>query len=518
MNTLAERRLELRAAHSARQSGLRLPNPGDVFMLVAFGWAAICFLLVTGGERFTRQIARLGRSETVSNIVLTDQTAIAGIMLTGLIGLAVTFFFLTRFRWASIGLFLFSMSFASALWPPLHDLAFAIKYLIIVYLAAFAALFFYKNGWRLIDTKGYRLVCIYVAWIGFIAVYNGLKVGDVWYFGTEFCLMIGFGIAWLYDVDSTDRLRKFNMVFAFAAVAVTLGHMLSPLVFPQYTYLSRFVSMFERATGFSVTYAPYVVVLFWASMYDKNAFRQRLFSAFAFIGFGLILWSGTRNATVATLIGVFGLWWVFRTKLLVYVVAGGMIALLVQIVIGGNEDLALLGERLASLKNTRSDLWELYLGLAKESPLLGYGWEGLTPAVYGESLVSAIGNFIRVTIPAVHNHYLGFLVRFGAVGLVLNLMIIVLPLLRAWRVVFSPRVAAADKQVYVLPAALLLVVALEGLFEDTMGSTGKGTLHGLIFALAIPVVYLYGGELLSAANAEAASRPSPDRALRRKPS
>ncbi|MEE4185767.1 MAG: O-antigen ligase family protein [Gammaproteobacteria bacterium] len=515
MNTLAERRLELRAAHGARQSRLRLPNPGDVFMLAAFGWAAVCFLLVTGGQRFARQVARLGRSETVSNLVLTEQTAIAGIMIAGLIGLGVTFFFLTRFRWVSIGLFLFSMSFASALWPPLHDLAFAIKYLIIIYLASYATLFFYRNGWRLIDTKGYRLVCVYVAWIGFIAVYNGLKVGDVWYFGTEFCLMIGFGIAWLRDVDTTDKLRKFNMVFAFAAIAVTLGHMLSPLVFPEYTYLSRFVSMFERATGFSVTYAPYVVVLFWASMYDKNAVRQRVFSAFAVIGFGLILWSGTRNATVATLIGVFGLWWVFRTKLLVYVVAAGMIGLLVQIVIGGNEDLALLGERLASLKNTRSDLWELYLGLAKQSPLLGYGWDGLTSAVYGESLVNAIGNFIRVTIPAVHNHYLGFLVRFGMVGLILNLMIIVLPLLRAWRVVFSPNVALQDKQVYVLPAALLLVVVLEGLFEDTMGSTGKGTLHGLIFALAIPVVYLFGGQLLNAANAEQSRRAPVARTLRR---
>lgn len=496
MTTLAQKRAAVHASYAKQRLSFKLPNPGDAFMLVAFGWAAICFLMVTGGPRFARQVARLGRSETVANLVLTEQTAIAGIMLAGIIGIGVLFYVLTRYRWLSIGLFIFSLSFANALWRPIHDVAFILKYLTIVYLGAYGLLFFLNNGWKLIDGKGYRLVMVYLGWMGLIAIFNGLEIGDIWYVATEFCFMIGFGIAWLHGVDSRKELERFNMVFAYAAVAVTLGHLISPLVFSGFTAGGRFVSMFERATGFATIYAVYVVVMFWASMHEKDPIRQKIFTAFAFAGLGLILWSGTRNATVAALIGVFGLWWVFRTKIFVYVISAAMVGLVLQILLGDNENLDMLSGRLGSVTNTRGDIWALYLDLARKSPVFGYGWDGLYAAVYGESLINAIGSYVRVKIPAVHNHYLGYVVRFGVVGLIINLALFVLPLLRAWAVVFSPKVSKEDKKIYVLPAALLLVVALEGFFEDTMGSTGRGTLHGIIFALGVPVVYLYGGKLL----------------------
>jgi O-antigen ligase len=501
---MAEKRASTRANYLISRGSFKLPNPGDAFMLVAFGWAAVCFLLVTGGKRFARQVASLGRSDTVTNLVLTEQTAIAAIMLAGIVGIAVLFYVLTRYRWLSIGIFIFSLSFSNALWRPIHDVAFIMKYLTMVYLGAYGVLFFFNNGWKLIDGKGYRLVCLYLFWMGFIALINGLAIGDVWYVGTEFCFMIGFGIAWLHGVNNAKSLERFNMVFAYAAVAVTIGHLVAPLVFPGFTAGGRFVSMFERATGFATIYALYVVVLFWASMYEKNQLWQRIFTVLAFTGLGLILWSGTRNATVAALIGVFGLWWVFRAKIFVYVISAAMVGLLAQILIGGNDNLDMLGDRLGSVTNTRGDIWALYLDLARKSPIFGYGWDGLYPAVLGESLISAIGDYVRIKIPAVHNHYLGYVVRFGVVGLVINLLVFGLPLLRAWRVVFSPKVRIEDKKLYVLPAALLLVVALEGFFEDTMGSTGRGTLHGVILALAVPIVYLYGGKLL----AEAEERPA----------
>ena len=75
----------------------------------------------------------------------------------------------------------------------------------------------------------------------------------------------------------------------------------------------------------------------------------------------------------------------------------------------------------------------------------------------------------------------------------------------AWKVIFSRLVDIEEKRVYILPVAIMLVVVLEGLFEDTMGSTGKGTVHGLIFGMGIPVVYLYGKRLLKAAEGSAAT-------------
>ena len=236
--------------------------------------------------------------------------------------------------------------------------------------------------------------------------------------------------------------------------------------------------------------------MFWMSMYEKDQIKQRLFNVFAFIGFGLILWSGTRNATVATLIGVIALWWVIRSKLMLYVVFAGMIGLLLQIIVGDNQDISALSNRLASTENTRLGAWELYLGLVAKSPVYGYGYDGLVGAVYGESIVGLLSNYTRINVPGVHNLYIGFAARWGLVGLVLQLALFYFPAVVAWKVIFGRTVPLADKRVYILPVSLLMIVMLQGLFEDTMGSTGRGTVHGMIYAIGIPIVYLHGLRLL----------------------
>ena len=170
-------------------------------------------------------------------------------------------------------------------------------------------LFFIRNGWRLVSADGYRLVLAYVGWIAFVVLLQGISFQNVWYLGTEFTLMIGLGIAWLYDVDDTGKLERFNRLIAYVGILITIFHLLSLVFVPVYLVGGRFVGMVVRATGFATIFSVFVVAMFWMSMYEKDQIKQRLFSVFAFVGFGLILWSGTRNATVATLIGVTALWW-----------------------------------------------------------------------------------------------------------------------------------------------------------------------------------------------------------------
>ena len=203
MTTLTQNSSIHGSDYESEQSLLKMPNPGDVFILVAFAWATICFLMVVGGDTIARRLAIMSRSQVVRDVLLTEQSAIAMLMVGGMVGLAIAFYLITRFRMLAImGLF-FSMSFSNASWLPLYYVSFAVKYIVLAYLGAYTALFFIKNGWRLIATDGYRLVCAYVGWIAFVALLNGFAFADLWYLTTEFCLMIGLGIAWYSDLDST---------------------------------------------------------------------------------------------------------------------------------------------------------------------------------------------------------------------------------------------------------------------------------------------------------------------------
>jgi O-antigen ligase len=180
-----------------------------------------------------------------------------------------------------------------------------------------------------------------------------------------------------------------------------------------------------------------------------------------------------------------------------------MVGLLAQIIIGGAENISIISERLGSTKNDRLGVWILYWDLALESPIVGYGYNGLKAAVFGQNMADYMGGIrSNVNVPGVHNAYLGFAVRWGFVGASIFLAIFYFSFRQAWRVIFSPIVSIEDKRVYVLPVAMLILVALQGIFEDTMGSTGRGSAHGIIYGSVPILLYVYGGKLLARANAK----------------
>ncbi len=482
----------------------KLPNPGDVFILTAFGWAAVCFFMVTIGNRLFSQLARLSASTAIRDVLLENQSAIAVIMVAGLIGIAIGYFLLVRYPRFLLFSLLVGVTFGAAGWSVIHDPAFLMRYMVIVYLGVFGAIFFLQNFWKIIATPYYRLVLLYLAWIGLVVLVNGFRIRDIWYLATEFTFMLALGLAWISRVDSPERLREFNKLVAYIAIPVTLLHMISPLVYENAVAGGRFQSYSSRPTGFAIVYSLFVVPLFWLSMYEKRKLVRQTATVFALIGMVLILLSGTRNATVATLIGIGVLWWVFRTRIFVYFVALAMVGLVVQILLSGDENIEFVSSRLQSTENTRLEAWALYARLTAESPLLGYGYDGLRSAVYGAQLVDFVSRFAAINVPGVHNYYLGLAVRFGIPALLLSLAIHFFAFRTAWRVVFSRIVSEEDKKLYILPAAMLTVMAAEGLFEDTMGSTGKGALHGIVFGICAYLMVVYGNQLL--ANAEQHSR------------
>ena len=478
----------------------KMPNPGDVFMLSAFGWAVLCFFMVIIGNRLFDQLARMTASSEIREIVAGNQSAMAGIMIIGLIGMAIGYLVLVRYPRVLLASLLLGLTFAGALWPPIHDPAFISRYLIIVYLGVFGSIFVLQNFWKMIVTPYYRLVILYLAWIGLIVLINGFKLRDIWYFATEFVFMLALGLAWIARVNNYDRLIEFNKLIAYLAIPVTLLHMISPIAIDGAISGGRFQSYFERATGFSTAYVCFLVPLFWWSMHDERKLPKQIATVFALIGMALILLSGTRSAAVATIIGIGVLWWVFRSQIFVYLIALAMLGLLAQIILLGNENLEIVASRLQSIENTRLEAWALYANLTMESPIFGYGYDGLKNAVYGEKVFAFYSRYGNINVPGVHNYYLGLATRFGIPALILSCCIFFLAFRTAWLVVFNRFVPDREKKAYIMPAALLTVVAAEGIFEDSIGSTGKGALHSAIFGTCAYLMIVYGRRLLDEAD------------------
>jgi O-antigen ligase len=486
----------------------KMPNPGDVFILTAFGWATLCFFLVTIGTRLFVTLAQVSGSVAVREMIRGDQSAVAVVMLIGIMAIALGYFLLVRYPYFLLGAMLFGPTFGAAEWDVVHDPAFALRYLCMVYLGVFGVFFLLQNVWRLLATPYYRLILLYLAWTALVVVINGFEFRDIWYLATEFTLMLAFGAGWLVRINSPDKFIDFNKFIAYIAIPVTLLHLISPLVIETAIAGGRFQSYFSRPTGFSIVYSLFAVALFWLSMHEKRKLIKLTATTFALIGLGLILVSGTRNATVATLIGVGVLWWVFRTRIFTYLIVLAMMGLLVQILLSGNQDLEFLYSRLQSTENTRLDIWALYGNLVADSPIFGYGYSGLSSAVYGDKVIEYASRRGFVNVPQVHNYYLGQAVRFGVPGLLIVLGILYVSFRTAWQVIFSAAVSVEDKKYYILPVALLAVIALEGLFEDHIGSTGKGSLHGVLFGSSAYLIVVYGRQLLSEAVGKVESVPS----------
>ena len=370
----------------------------------------------------------------------------------------------------------------------------------MVYFATFGGLFFIKNFWRLVSADYYRLILIYLGWIACITAWYGGKVGDIWYLGTEFVVFVAVGIAWCLYIKEREDLRNFNKMLAWAAVPVTLLQLISPLVINEVFEGGRFIGMLVRSTRFGVIYSVFVLMLFWMAMYESKANLRRFFLVLAILGYGMILLSGTRNATVATLAGIAILWWVFRSKIFVYMGFVAVVGLLVTAIIGGpGANVETVTERLQSLDSSRYEAWIAWLEVGFRKPIIGYGFEGLAKAFYPEELLRIISSFRRISAPPVHNNFIGFFCRWGVIGLAIFLAVFYFPFRQAWKVIFNDRVPLEDKKLYVLPVALLAQIFLEGLFEDTIGGSGKGNIHNVLFGICPILLYVYGARLLAAA-------------------
>jgi O-antigen ligase len=170
--------------------------------------------------------------------------------------------------------------------------------------------------------------------------------------------------------------------------------------------------------------------------------------------------------------------------------------------LGDNFNADQLFERLQSTDNPRELIWERYLALALESPIYGYSPSGLNYAILGSGGFTGVSDYLKaanitVDVKAVHNSYLAVGMRFGIVGLVLFLAMILIPINRARQVIFNERIPLAEKKNYILPTALVPAILFMIFFEDYVPGTGKGTVLSILFYGSCLICQVYGTRLLN---------------------
>jgi O-antigen ligase len=191
------------------------------------------------------------------------------------------------------------------------------------------------------------------------------------------------------------------------------------------------------------------------------------------------------------------LWWVFRTRIVYLLFALAVLGLLLQIFLSGNADLAAIADRLQSADTGRTELWATYIPIGLESPVYGYSVSGSSRALAGEGLADLIsqlgGSTTRFT--AFHNAYLAMFFYFGGVGLGLMLLLLGISIRRAWRVIKSRKIPIEEKKIYIFPATVMVVIAVEALVEDIISATGKGTFVGLMYFCSLIICETHGRRL-----------------------
>jgi len=499
-----QKRSKLKVVSSAERSRTErqfvLPNPGDLIVMLVFGWGLFCLFLVTVGERLLRNVARLASSDSVRVALLEGDQALGGVMIGGSLVLVVTIVLVYKFPRLFLPGMAFALVFASASWKPLHDIAWLFKYLGIVFLGAYAVQSMYKNFWRFMAVPFLRLIIAYLVWVAVICFFVGGRNDDYWYLGTEVSLLLGFAVVWVYEFNNKYGLEDFNRLLSWAAVAIVVAHLTAPILVDTYLQAGRFQSYFVRATGFGMGMAPVAVVLFWRAMSERDAQKAGFFSAMPLLSFGLILWSGSRSPTAATIMGVAILWWLFRSRLLLVMLLLAVLGVAVQLVlsVGSTGDLEMLAGRLQSTESGRTLIWAEYILVALQSPIYGYSPSGMKFALIG----GAFGNFlaeqnVSIKVLGVHNSYLGIALRFGFVGLALFMAMLVSAARRAKSVLASKLIPEAEKRNYILPAALIAVLSFVCMFEDKVPGAGKGTTEGFFLYASIFICQVYGARLIN---------------------
>jgi O-antigen ligase len=459
------------------ETALKIPNPVDIIMMLLFGWVLACVLLVLDQKQVLQTVSRLSKGREVRDAIVDGEGVIALTMLLGLLLIIPVVVTCHKYKHLLLPALLFSLSFSGAEWRPLYYSSFASRNIAIAFLLCFSGLFLLSNFWRLLSKPYIRVMLAYYIWIAVVCIAVGGRVPDLVYAALTMVFVVAIPMALFDQVNDMDKLMKINRAIAWVAVVVTCLHLLAPFVYPDWRLQGRFTSYSDKATAFGINYGLVVIAMFWMGMAEKNKYLSMFFQVMAMVGLMLIAWSGTRSAAGALIVSIFILWWFFRTRILLYGLLGVMLVLVAQIIgLTQFDDFQTIADRVSGAGDSgRIQQGRRYLKIIFRSPITGFGPNGVASEFLAKRNVVYLDLLgIEQKTVASHNAYLGMSARFGLVSLGLYLYLLYKAFLRAKEALLSKYVPIEQKQTYLLPVVILLVVVICSLAEDLVLGTGRG--------------------------------------------
>lgn len=469
-------------------------------MVMIFGWALFCFFLITMGDRVLRRVAQLAQSKEIQDLLLTGGDILGVALIAGSLIVVIIVVLYHKYPPLLLLTMLFGLSFAQSLHAFPHDIGFILKYLALAYLGVYALLSVGLNFWQIVEVPYVRIVLLFTLWTLGVGLTLGGQIDDIWYTATVFTMFIGFAIFYLYEFNNRFGMEEFLKLLSWGAIIVLLTNWTAIFTITEFVNNGRFQGYHERATGFGVALTPIILILVWRAMADKNPQLRWLFLLMSIMGMALLLWSGSRSPIAASLLGIGILWLRFRSPVFL---AGMFIAVLgvaAQLIFQfGEVETSTIADRLGDTESDRFELWANYLEIALASPIYGYSASGL-----GFSLLGDLGGFLQQTLGVTnakyetpHNAYLALVMRFGLVGLLIFLVMLIAAMRRAKQVLDMPEIPADKKDLIILPLALIIAISFTQMFEDAVPGIGKGTAMDMLFYPSLVMCHIYGTSLIN---------------------
>lgn len=434
------------------------------FMLAVFGGEAVEQLRILSAK-FE---ALRGGSELVIALL-----AVAAIAATG-----VGAWLLAAKKNGFVVVLILSVAFSEVTVSVLNQAAFGIRYLLFLIVTALGLVQLTRWNKAVVDSTVAAGMML-LAWIAIVLVIAGADAEALAMLPVQVTLLIGILAGLKSRFVQSEDIRDLCVVFGWIGAAATVIHVAAAMAHDAPFLGGRFRSIYPLPTNFANAYVLLFIAMIWLLFHERRVALKGLLLVLVGAGALLIFLAGTRNAMLSAAIAVLIFALVWRTRILAY---GAVVVLLAGIVVSGflaeSGNMSWLSHRLSSSDTVRWEVWERALSHIQQHPIAGFGL-GVTM------------NELDTRLPVwerfdTHNAYLGIWLQIGVVGLAFIVAMYGIALYSAFVTLRNPRLDPALREIMILPATLLVVLLVAGMFEENL--TSRGSLQQILWALCIALV------------------------------
>lgn len=441
--------------------------------IVILGWT---WLLLFGEGTMKAFVATSAKFRMVD---LRSTPVAFVLMLSSVLAVVLWSYLLVRKKKLFFVLIVCSFVFSEVLLRGFNEISFAIRYVSITVLISLGITQFvrrFKEGLDTVQMFG----LVYLAWSFINLFINGFDTTSLAMLPMQLAIVAGFLIGFKSVYGDYRSISDICMVLAWLGVFMTFFHVLSPVMVSKPFLEGRFRSAFIYPTNFANAYVLLFVSMMWLAFREKRPLVKAATWCLVLVGFSLLLLSGTRNSLLvfAVVLPIFAIVWKVKVPFFVVlaIVAIGAIGYLF---LRESETVGFLGERFVRFSaKTRLEVWSLSWEYIKAKPFVGYG--------LGKELDVLAGSLARWELVNPHNAYLGVWMQTGFIGLVLMLAIYFLAMFRGVRMLMSRIIQESNKEMIVLPVALLIGLFVAGFFEENLSS--RSSIQQLIWGVSVFLV------------------------------